>query len=128
MSKRRKNKNKKKKGHHAAAGGADAPASHDASRLEKDADAWETEVERLSARGKKVIGGGIAVLALGFFILTLTDPSGRNWASTLSPILILGAYAIIFFGIFLPDPAAREEGGETEKDIEASTASFPESL
>jgi hypothetical protein len=58
----------------------------------------------LSRRGKVVIGAGILVVAIGFYVLSLTDPAGRNWASHLCPFLILGGYALIGVGIMLPDP------------------------
>jgi len=64
--------------------------------------------EGISSRGWKVIGAGIAVLILGFYILTFTDPMGRNWASSLSPFLILGAYGVIAAGILLPEAPAKE--------------------
>ncbi|MFH1723217.1 MAG: hypothetical protein ABII00_01210 [Elusimicrobiota bacterium] len=62
--------------------------------------------ETITSRGKKTIAAGIALLVVGFFVLTLTDPEGRNWASQLSPLLILGAYAVIAVGIFLPESDA----------------------
>jgi len=58
--------------------------------------------ESISARGKKTIAAGVCVLVLGFIVLSLTDPQGRNWASALSPFLILGGYAVIAAGIFVP--------------------------
>ncbi|MBI5243933.1 MAG: hypothetical protein HY922_09690 [Elusimicrobia bacterium] len=66
------------------------------------APAPEAGGEILSTRSWKVIGVGIFTLALGFYILTFTDPLGGNWASRLSPFLILGAYGIIAAGILLP--------------------------
>ncbi|MFH1283512.1 MAG: hypothetical protein ABII27_07595 [bacterium] len=57
----------------------------------------------ISKRGKRTIGIGIGVLILGFIILTQTDPAGQNWASHLSPFLIIGGYVIIGIGIVLPD-------------------------
>ena len=57
----------------------------------------------ISTTGKKVIAAGIVLLIAGFYILTKTDPMGQNWASTLSPFLILGGYAAIGIGIILPD-------------------------
>jgi hypothetical protein len=60
--------------------------------------------DRVSVRGKKVVLCGIASIALGFLTLTRTDPRGRNWASVLSPFLILGGYGIVAAGIFVPDP------------------------
>lgn len=59
--------------------------------------------EKITSKGWKVIAAGALLLALGFFLLTLTDPMGKNWASRLSPILILGAYGVIAAGILLPD-------------------------
>lgn len=65
--------------------------------------AVSVDKEAISSRGWKTIGGGLVILLLGFGTLSLTDPEGRNWASTLSPFLILGAYAVIALGIFLPE-------------------------
>ena len=53
----------------------------------------------VSRRGWKVIGIGIGIVVCGFFVLSLTDPEGQNWASNLSPFLILGGYTVIGFGI-----------------------------
>ncbi len=77
------------------------------------------EKEAITPLGRKTIGGGIVVLIVGFYILTLTDPNGRNWASLLSPLLILGAYAIIGVGIFLPKRLSFKEP-TTEKEPETS--------
>ena len=60
-------------------------------------------VEEITSLGKKVIGVGVAILVLGFIVLSRTDSLGRNWASTLSPFLILGGYLVIAIGIFLPE-------------------------
>jgi len=57
----------------------------------------------ISKLGRKVIFCGIAVLIVGYFVLTKTDPSGQNPASMISPFLILGGYLIIGIGIFVPD-------------------------
>ena len=59
--------------------------------------------EGISKIGKKVIGVGIGLLIIGFFILTKTDPEGQNWASIVSPFLIVGGYITIAVGIILPD-------------------------
>jgi hypothetical protein len=55
-------------------------------------------------RGKVTMAAGAALAALGFFVVTLTDPAGQNWASNLCPFLILGGYTLIGVGIVLPDP------------------------
>ena len=57
----------------------------------------------ISKRGKKVIGIGILLLILGFLVLTKTDPQGQNFASIISPFLIIGGYITIAIGIILPD-------------------------
>jgi len=57
----------------------------------------------VSKRGKKVIGAGACGVLLGFWVLTYADPSGQNWASTLSPALLVLGYALIGIGIVLPD-------------------------
>jgi hypothetical protein len=56
-------------------------------------------------RGWKIIFSGIFLLLIGFVILSLADSPGQNWASNLSPILIIGGYALIGFGIIAKDPA-----------------------
>ena len=59
--------------------------------------------EGVSKRGWKVIGCGIGIVTVGFYVLSLTDPAGQNWASNLSPFLLLGGYATIAVGIVLPE-------------------------
>lgn len=83
------------------------------------------EAEAISLRGKKTIAAGVGVLILGFVILTMTDPEGRNWASHLSPLLILGAYAVIAVGIFLPDEDPAPEKDEKEDNPPVSAPSEP---
>jgi len=65
----------------------------------------------ISAMGKKMIVAGIAVLAIGYFVLTKTDPSGQNLASKISPFLILGGYVIIGIGIAFPE---KKDGAEQQ--------------
>ena len=65
----------------------------------------------ISSAGWKVIAAGLAVLVAGFIVLTRTDPAGQNWASVLSPFLIVGGYVIIGVGIVFP-----EKGEETPQE------------
>ncbi|MBI3296661.1 MAG: hypothetical protein HYZ75_00750 [Elusimicrobia bacterium] len=65
--------------------------------------------EGISSRGKKVIAGGMVLVAVGFMVLTKADPMGRNWAASLSPFLILGGYACVGWGIFLPEKTIKAE-------------------
>ena len=67
------------------------------SEARKDSDA-------VSSRGKKIIALGVVLVCVGFFVLTLTDPAGKNWASTVSPLLLVIGYAVIGVGIVFPDP------------------------
>jgi hypothetical protein len=45
---------------------------------------------------------GIVLLVMGFCLLRLTDPAGRNWASLLSPFLLLLGYGAIGFSLYTP--------------------------
>ncbi len=60
--------------------------------------------EHISRRGKKVMGAGVLALIAGFWLLTFTDPAGQNWASTLSPFLLIAGYIVIGIGITVRDP------------------------
>jgi hypothetical protein len=66
--------------------------------------------DAISKRGWKIIGAGAGAVLLGFIVLSKVDPMGRNWAADVSPLLILGGYALIGLGIFADAP---KEGGET---------------
>jgi len=52
-----------------------------------------------SPRGKKLLACGGITIVLGFATLTLTDPAGRNWASMLSPALLVLGYTLVGVGI-----------------------------
>ncbi len=52
--------------------------------------------------GRKMIFVGVLAVILGFWVLSASDPLGRNWASWVSPALILGGYLLIALGIILP--------------------------
>lgn len=61
--------------------------------------------EALSSRGKALIAAGGSSVLLGFAVLSRADSMGRNWAASLAPFLLLGGYAAIGLGLFLPpDP------------------------
>jgi|GEM_PF-1710520 hypothetical protein len=60
----------------------------------------------LSRVGKKVLSAGIVCACLGYYVLTMADPMGQNWASNVSPFLILGGYALVGLSIIVRDPAA----------------------
>lgn len=60
----------------------------------------------ISRKGWKVIGAGLGCLVLGFIVLSMTDPRGQNWASTVSPFLLIAGYVLIGFGIVTKDTPA----------------------
>lgn len=53
----------------------------------------------ISKRGKVIIAAGIGIVIVGFFVLTGTNPQGDNFASILSPFLLIGGYITIAIGI-----------------------------
>ncbi len=52
--------------------------------------------------GKRLMWGGVFLALLGFWVLSWCDPLGRNWASWVSPILILGGYFLLALGLVWP--------------------------
>ncbi|MFA5780154.1 MAG: hypothetical protein WC947_08445 [Elusimicrobiota bacterium] len=53
----------------------------------------------ISKRGKIIIATGIGLVIVGFLVLTKTNPQGDNWASIISPFLLIGGYITIAIGI-----------------------------
>ena len=67
--------------------------------------------EGLSPRGKMFAGAGGALVIAGFVLLSFADALGRNLPALISPFLLIGGYAAIGVGLFLPplppsDPSA----------------------
>ena len=56
-----------------------------------------------------MIAAGISVVVIGFVVLSYTDPAGRNWASNLSPLLLVSGYVLIGLGIILPGPQTSQQ-------------------
>jgi len=59
----------------------------------------QNQEKMLSKRGKTIIFVGIGILILGYIILTKTNPQGDNWASIISPFLLVGGYITVAIGI-----------------------------
>ncbi|MFA5974663.1 MAG: hypothetical protein WC859_00665 [Elusimicrobiota bacterium] len=68
----------------------------------------------LSSHSKKWLAAGILLAILGFWLLTFTDPAGQNWASTLSPFLLVIGYVFIGIGFVLPSPLSSEPASSPE--------------
>jgi hypothetical protein len=63
----------------------------------------EAPEDKISSLGFRVIGAGAFLVVAGFVVLWFSDPLGRNWASHLSPFLIVGGYVAIGLGIIAPE-------------------------
>jgi hypothetical protein len=70
--------------------------------MKADVPAPPPPTEPLSAGGKRLVLAGAALVVLGFLVLTQADSLGRNWASRLSPFLLIAGYAAVGVGLFLP--------------------------
>jgi hypothetical protein len=68
----------------------------------KDVPAQAVPYEPLSSRGKRLVGAGGALVVAGFALLSYADAMGRNLPALISPFLLLGGYAVIGVGLFLP--------------------------
>jgi hypothetical protein len=58
--------------------------------------------ERLSPQGKLLAGVGGALVVVGFILLSFADAQGRNLYAMVSPFFLIGGYAAIGVGLFLP--------------------------
>ncbi|MBI5417151.1 hypothetical protein HZA55_04285 [Candidatus Poribacteria bacterium] len=54
-----------------------------------------TASEKQSKKNVIFFSIGFIMLIAGYFALTMTDSRGQNWASILTPILLIGAYIVI---------------------------------
>jgi hypothetical protein len=70
--------------------------------LKKDRLSASLPYEPLSPRGKALAGAGGALVLAGFALLCFADPMGRNLPALISPFLLIGGYAAIGAGLFLP--------------------------
>ena len=64
----------------------------------------------ISKRGRKIIIAGIGMVVVGFIVLSYTDPAGKNWASTLSPVLLVVGYGLIGLGIIISEASSMDAG------------------
>ncbi len=56
----------------------------------------------ISKTGWKIIFFSLTTLIIGFVLLKFTNPEGNNWASIVSPVVILLSYIGIAIGIIYP--------------------------
>ena len=70
--------------------------------VKKDLHAPPLPTEALSSQGKVLAGAGGALVIAGFVLLSFADAMGRNLPALISPFLLIGGYAAIGVGLFLP--------------------------
>ncbi len=70
--------------------------------IKKDRPAPPLPTEALSPRGTLIAGAGGALVVAGFVLLSFADALGRNLPALVSPFLLIGGYAAIGVGLFLP--------------------------
>lgn len=68
----------------------------------KDHSAAPLPYEPLSAGGKRLVWAGGGLVVAGFVLLSFADALGRNLPALVSPFLLIGGYAAIGVGLFLP--------------------------
>lgn len=59
----------------------------------------KTSTDGISKTGWKIILLGVVGLVIGFILLSFTNPEGNNWASIVSPTVIILSYITIALGI-----------------------------
>jgi hypothetical membrane protein len=59
--------------------------------------------QSITKSGIKFILLGIFLLILGFYLLSKTDPMGKNFPSLISPFIIISGYILIAIGIIFPE-------------------------
>ncbi len=76
--------------------------------VKKDKPAPPFPTEGLSPLGKRIAMAGGGLVTAGFVLLSFADALGRNLPALVSPFLLIGGYAAIGVGLFLPPvpPAA----------------------
>lgn len=61
----------------------------------------EKKVENKNRAGLYIIGVAIAILVMGYYVLTKVNPDASNWAGVVAPILIIGGYILVAVGILV---------------------------
>ncbi len=61
----------------------------------------QQKVAGKNKNGLYVIGVAIAILVLGYYILTKVNADASNWVGAVSPILIIGGYILVAVGILI---------------------------
>lgn len=77
------------------------PKSSKKSKLIKQKVQEEQYTYEISKFGWGIIFLSLITLFIGFFLLKFTNPEGNNFASIISPILIIFSYIFISLGIIV---------------------------
>ena len=70
--------------------------------MKKELAARPAPSDALSPLGKRLALAGGALVFCGFVLLSFADSMGRNLPALVSPFLLIGGYAAIGAGLFLP--------------------------
>lgn len=73
--------------------------------VKKDNSAAPVPYEPVSSFGWRLIWAGGTLVVAGFALLAYADPMGRNLPALVSPFLLIGGYAAIGAGLFIPSPS-----------------------
>lgn len=61
----------------------------------------EKPAEKKNKNGLYIIGAALAVLVIGYFILSKVNADASNWAGAVAPIMIIGGYILVAVGILV---------------------------
>jgi hypothetical protein len=51
--------------------------------------------------GLYIVGAAVAMLVIGYFVLTKVNADASNWAGAVAPIMIIGGYITVAVGILV---------------------------
>lgn len=59
------------------------------------------EGDRFGRTNWLLLAAGLALVVIGFFVLSFADERASNLAGRISPFIILGGYGLLFVGLIL---------------------------
>lgn len=82
--------------------GGNSSVAKNKNTMKKDRPAPPLPSEPLTPQGQLLVGAGGVLVVAGFILLSFADAQGRNLPALVSPFLLIGGYAAIGVGLFLP--------------------------
>jgi len=62
---------------------------------------FSPQTQKQTLRKKVILISGLTSIFIGLFLLTLTNPEGNNWASILSPLMIISGYIGVIVALLM---------------------------